>query len=101
MLVPVLHLFLLPEHVPQAALPVLAVAVLEAPEPPQAPAAMEEVEEVVVQALPATRRLPTAVPLLPQLFPHALKLASRALLQSSLAVLTTTPASANLQLRLA
>lgn len=103
MLAPMVHPLLLLEHVRQVVLLAQVVAVLEVLEVPQAPAAMdlqlEEVEEVVVPALPATQHLLTAVPLLPQLFPRVLKLALPALLRSFLAVLTTTPASANLQLK--
>jgi hypothetical protein len=84
---------------------VVALEALEALEVPLALAAtdlqLEEVEVAVVLALLAIQKLQTAVPLPPQLFPHALKLASRVLLRSSLAVLPTTPANANLQLKLA
>lgn len=107
MLAPVLHPFLLLEHVRQVVLLALVqlVVVLEALEVPQAPAAMDlqlgAVEEAVVLALPATRKLQTAVLLLPKLFPHAPRLASRVLLRPSLAVLTTTSASVSPQLKLA
>lgn len=100
-----LHPLLLLEHVQQVVLPAQVVAALEVLEVPQALAAMdlqlEEMEEEVVLALPATQKLPTAVLLLPQLFPHALKLVSRVLPRSFLAVLTTTHASVNLQPKLA
>lgn len=107
MLAPVRHPLLLLEHVRQVVLPaqVVVVVVLEALEVPRALAATdlqrEEVEEAVVLALLATRKLQTAVPLLPQLFLRAPRLASRVPLRSFLAVLPTTLANANLQLKLA
>lgn len=106
MLAPVLRPLLLLELARQVVLPARVVLeALEALEVPLALAAtdlqLEEAEEVVVEALLATQQLQTAVPLLPQLFPRAPRLASRVPLRSSPAVLPTTPASVNLQLKLA
>lgn len=110
MLAPALRPLLLLAHARQVVLPaqVVALEALEALEVPLALAAtdhqleeVEEVEEVVVLALLAIQKLQTAVPLPPQLFPRAPRLASRVPLRSSLAVLPITPASVNLQLKLA
>jgi hypothetical protein len=108
-LAPVLRLPLLQEHVRQVVLLAqVAGEALEALEVPQALEAadlqleeVEEAEEAVVPALLAAQKLQIAVPLLLQLFLHALRLASRVLLRSFLAVLPTTPASVSLQLKLA
>lgn len=106
MLAPVLRPLLLLELAHQVVLPARVVLeVLEVLEVPLALAAtdlqLEEAEEVVVEALLATQQLQTAVPLPLQLFPRAPRLASRVPPRSSPAVLPTTPASVNLQLKLA
>lgn len=104
MLVPVPHLPSLPLELVKALVPPAAAA-LAAPVP--ATAAVTVVAAllprppvaVVVLLLLVTLRLPTAVLLLPRLFPLVPKPASRALLLRSLAAWTTTHASASPQLR--